>query len=45
MLPERPTPAELTSALDAARELGQIVAQQNRGYDVTKAVPTVVMRN
>jgi hypothetical protein len=30
---------------DAAREHGQIVAFQNRTYDVTQAVPTVVMRN
>src|SRR5205823_13394308 len=30
---------------DAAREHGQIIAQQNRAYDATKAVPTVVMRN
>jgi len=30
---------------DAAREHGQIIAQQNRAYDVTKALPTVVMRN
>lgn len=30
---------------DAGREFGQIVAQQNRTYDVTTAVPTVVMRN
>jgi len=30
---------------DAGREHGQIIAQQNRTYDVSKAVPTVVMRN
>jgi carboxypeptidase Q len=30
---------------DAAREHGQIMAFQNREYDVTTAVPTVVMRN
>src|ERR1041384_7000755 len=30
---------------DAGREHGQIVAQQNRTYDVTNAVPTVIMRN
>ena len=30
---------------DAAREHGQIVAFNNRTYDVAKAVPTVVMRN
>lgn len=30
---------------DAGREHGQIVAFHNRTYDVTKAVPTVVMRN
>jgi carboxypeptidase Q len=30
---------------DAAREHGQIIAFQNREYDVTKSVPTVVMRN
>jgi hypothetical protein len=30
---------------DAAREHGQIIAFNNRTYDVTKAVPTVVMRN
>jgi carboxypeptidase Q len=30
---------------DAGREHGQIIAQQNRQYDVTKAVPTVILRN
>ncbi len=30
---------------DAAREHGQIIAFQNRSYDMAKAVPTVVMRN
>ena len=30
---------------DAGRELGQIAAFNNPTYDVTKAVPTVVMRN
>jgi carboxypeptidase Q len=30
---------------DAAREHGQIIEHHNRTYDVTKAVPTVVMRN
>jgi carboxypeptidase Q len=30
---------------DAAREHGQIIAFNNRTFDVTKAVPTVVMRN
>jgi len=30
---------------DAAREHGQIIAFNNRTYDVTKAVPTVVLRN
>ena len=30
---------------DAGRELGQIVAFNNTTYDVTKVVPTVVMRN
>jgi hypothetical protein len=30
---------------DAGRELGQIRAFNNRTFDVTKAVPTVVMRN
>jgi carboxypeptidase Q len=30
---------------DAGREHGQIIAFHNRTYDVTKAVPTVVMRN
>jgi carboxypeptidase Q len=30
---------------DAAREHGQIIAQQNRTYDIARAVPTVVMRN
>jgi hypothetical protein len=30
---------------DAGRELGQIVAFNNPQYDVTKVVPTVVMRN
>src|SRR5207248_6318389 len=30
---------------DAAREHGQIIAQQNRAYDVTKTLPIVVMRN
>ena len=30
---------------DAGREHGQIIAFSNRSYDVTKAVPTVVMRN
>ena len=30
---------------DAAREHGQIIAFNNRTYDVTRAVPTVVMRN
>ena len=30
---------------DAARAHGQIIAFHNRTYDVTKAVPTVVMRN
>ena len=30
---------------DAARPHGQIIAFNNRTYDVTKAVPTVVMRN
>lgn len=30
---------------DAARPLGQIAAYDNRTYDVTKAVPTVVVRN
>jgi carboxypeptidase Q len=30
---------------DAAREHGQIVAFQNRTYDITKSVPTIVMRN
>jgi carboxypeptidase Q len=30
---------------DAAREHGQIIAFNNRTYDITKAVPTVVMRN
>jgi carboxypeptidase Q len=30
---------------DAGREHGQIIAQQNRTYDVSRAVPTVVMRN
>jgi carboxypeptidase Q len=30
---------------DAGREHGQIIAQQNRTYDVARAVPTVIMRN
>jgi hypothetical protein len=30
---------------DAGREHGQIIAFNNRTYDVTKALPTVVMRN
>jgi len=30
---------------DAAREHGQILAFNNRSYDIAKAVPTVVMRN
>jgi carboxypeptidase Q len=30
---------------DAAREHGQIIAFNNRTYDIAKAVPTVVMRN
>jgi carboxypeptidase Q len=30
---------------DAGRELGQIIAFHNSTYDVTKVVPTVVMRN
>jgi len=30
---------------DAGREHGQIIAFSNRTYDITKAVPTVVMRN
>jgi carboxypeptidase Q len=30
---------------DAGREHGQIIAFNNRTYDITKAVPTVVMRN
>jgi hypothetical protein len=30
---------------DAGREHGQIIAFQNRTYDLAKAVPTVVMRN
>src|SRR5262249_38194122 len=30
---------------DAGRELGQIVAYNNPTFDVTKVVPTVVMRN
>jgi carboxypeptidase Q len=30
---------------DAAREHGQIIAFNNRTYDVAKAVPTVVLRN
>src|SRR5205823_1621364 len=30
---------------DAAREHGQIIAQQNRAFDLAKAPPTVVMRN
>jgi carboxypeptidase Q len=30
---------------DAAREHGQIIAFSNRTYDVSKAVPTVVLRN
>jgi len=30
---------------DAAREHGQIIAFNNRTYDITRAVPTVVMRN
>lgn len=30
---------------DAAREHGQIIAFDNRTFDITKAVPTVVMRN
>jgi carboxypeptidase Q len=30
---------------DAGREHGQIIAFNNRTFDVTKAVPTVVMRN
>ncbi len=30
---------------DAGREHGQIIAFNNRTYDMTKAVPTVVMRN
>jgi len=30
---------------DAGRPHGQIIAFNNRAYDVTKAVPTVVMRN
>ena len=30
---------------DAAREHGQIVAFNNRTYDIAKAVPTVVLRN
>ena len=30
---------------DAGREHGQIIAFNNRTYDLTKAVPTVVMRN
>ena len=30
---------------DAGRELGQIVAYNNTSYDVTRVVPTVVMRN
>jgi hypothetical protein len=30
---------------DAGREHGQIIAFHNRTYDITKAVPTVVMRN
>jgi len=30
---------------DAGREHGQIIAFQNRNYDVTQSVPTIVMRN
>jgi len=30
---------------DAGREHGQIIAFDNRTYDITKAVPTVVLRN
>lgn len=30
---------------DAGREHGQIIAFQNRTYDVTRVIPTVVMRN
>lgn len=30
---------------DAGREHGQIIAFQNRSYDVTRMLPTVVMRN
>ncbi len=30
---------------DAARPHGQIIAYDNRTYDVTKAVPTIVLRN
>jgi carboxypeptidase Q len=30
---------------DAGRSHGQIIAQQNRTYDIAKAVPTIVMRN
>jgi carboxypeptidase Q len=30
---------------DAAREHGQIIAFQNRNYDIAKSVPTIVMRN
>jgi carboxypeptidase Q len=30
---------------DAAREHGQIIEHHNRTYDITKALPTVVMRN
>src|ERR1051325_6586647 len=30
---------------DAGREHGQIIAFNNRTYDVTKAVPTIVLRN
>jgi carboxypeptidase Q len=30
---------------DAGREMGQVRAFQNRTYDVTKAVPSVVLRN
>ncbi len=54
-LGERPCAARSTHFLvangaavrinDAAREHGQIIAFQNREYDLTKSVPTVVMRN
>lgn len=39
------TNGALVRVNDAARELGQIAVFQNPTYDLTKAVPTVVMRN